>query len=600
MKKKTILLIHLRRLYPYVLHVALCLLMFVSCTNSDYDFDQVDLTLGFGGGQLALPVDNSTSEIILEDLLEIESTDLVNVESNGDYVFGKAPEMVAPVNVTIEHYTLLSAGYDGSTVDIELPEALRPLAGQTIDVSAWNIMLSGKVAELSYEYEIPEAVRTLDYLGLGWNDSSVGLTVRVMLSDAVKRFEYVEINLPKQLEMTLMTQVSGVVYDAGNNRLRLENYQYSGSIDVSFNVTRINIGRADDGNLAEVRNGHLYLKGTVDVSAKVSELTIPTSNRISAAGEITFNDVVITSAYGVFDPEINMTEAGTIDITAIPNFLTDQEVVVDLDNPQIWLTVRSTLPLGGTVKALLRSDTYPQGILLDTEDRIIRIKSSSDGETEVETNVLLCRHRPSGIGDDIQVIEDDNLSKLVNTLQEGMRLEFITSEVRAAQQPGLVRLGYPYHLTPGYRFTAPLAFGPNAVIIYRKTYDGWHEDLDGLALSEGGYLHITGTAVNRIPVNLELEITPVDVNGNVIDDLSVEHIRKYAAGSKGEGAESPLEVKVTDRTGKGISRLDGMILKLKGLSNDELCGMTLNKNTQTLVLKDINVEIVGKIIYDAN
>ena len=64
--------------------VMICPLMLVGCVNSNYDFDQIDLTLGFSDGQLVLPIDNSTSDIILEDLLEIESTDLVNVESNGD------------------------------------------------------------------------------------------------------------------------------------------------------------------------------------------------------------------------------------------------------------------------------------------------------------------------------------------------------------------------------------------------------------------------------------------------------------------------------------------------------------------------------------
>lgn len=580
--------------------VMICPLMLVGCVNSNYDFDQIDLTLGFSDGQLVLPIDNSTSDIILEDLLEIESTDLVNVESNGDYVFGKDPEVVAPVNVTVDPFTLLYAGTDGSSVDLELPEALKALAGKTIDVSPMGIVLNGKVAELSYDFQIPEAVRSLEYLVPGSDGVPVSLAVRVVLSDAIKRFEYVEITLPKQLEMTLSSQIAGAVYDATNHRLRLENFQYSGAVQLVFNATRINIGRKDEGNLAEVRDGHLYLKGTVDVVAKVAEMTIPTENSISAAGEISFNDVVITSAYGLFDPDINMTEVGTIEITAIPNFLTDQEVVVDLDNPQIWLTIHSTLPLGGNVKALLRSDTYPQGIALDTEGRMIYINASPDGNTEAETRVLLCRHRPDAGTDGCQVIEDDNLSKLVNTLEEGMKLEFTVNEVKAVQQPGLILLGHPYHLTPEYRFTAPLAFGPNAVIVYRKPYDGWHEDLKKVSLSEGGYIHVIGAAVNRIPVDLELEITPVDANGNSIDDLDVEHIKKYATGSKGEGIESPLEVKITDRTGKGINRLDGMILKLKGISNEELCGMTLNKSTQTLVLKDIKVEIIGKIIYDAN
>jgi hypothetical protein len=39
---------------------------------------------------------------------------------------------------------------------------------------------------------------------------------------------------------------------------------------------------------------------------------------------------------------------------------------------------------------------------------------------------------------------------------------------------------------------------------------------------------------------------------------------------------------------------------LKAKSNEALKGITLNKTTQTLLLKDVTVKLVGKLIYDAN
>jgi hypothetical protein len=81
-----------------------CLLL-LGCTNSDYDFDKVDKTLGFGSGQLTLPSNNSIN-VTLDDILDLGSTDLITVAGNGDYLFGKDPESISPVNVKVDPITV--------------------------------------------------------------------------------------------------------------------------------------------------------------------------------------------------------------------------------------------------------------------------------------------------------------------------------------------------------------------------------------------------------------------------------------------------------------------------------------------------------------
>ena len=44
-----------------------------SCQDDNYDFDDVDMTVGIGGDGLTLPV-SSTSVIKLEDVLELTAT----------------------------------------------------------------------------------------------------------------------------------------------------------------------------------------------------------------------------------------------------------------------------------------------------------------------------------------------------------------------------------------------------------------------------------------------------------------------------------------------------------------------------------------------
>lgn len=53
------------------------------CTNDDYDFDQIDATMGFGGGELEIPA-SSTMNIPLSDILELEENGSVKIAANGD------------------------------------------------------------------------------------------------------------------------------------------------------------------------------------------------------------------------------------------------------------------------------------------------------------------------------------------------------------------------------------------------------------------------------------------------------------------------------------------------------------------------------------
>lgn len=61
-------------------------LVLAGCTNGDYDFNEVDSTLGIGGKEIVLPV-SSTDLILLDDVLDIDDTECVKLDENKNYVF---------------------------------------------------------------------------------------------------------------------------------------------------------------------------------------------------------------------------------------------------------------------------------------------------------------------------------------------------------------------------------------------------------------------------------------------------------------------------------------------------------------------------------
>lgn len=48
------------------------------CTDNDFDLSKIDTTIGIGGDELTLPT-NSTENIMLDDFLELNNSDLVSI-----------------------------------------------------------------------------------------------------------------------------------------------------------------------------------------------------------------------------------------------------------------------------------------------------------------------------------------------------------------------------------------------------------------------------------------------------------------------------------------------------------------------------------------
>lgn len=68
------------------------ILGFSACTDNDYDFNEIDSTIGIGGDGLEIP-SMSTEIIPLKDVLELEENgSVIEDELTGDYVFRGSPD----------------------------------------------------------------------------------------------------------------------------------------------------------------------------------------------------------------------------------------------------------------------------------------------------------------------------------------------------------------------------------------------------------------------------------------------------------------------------------------------------------------------------
>ncbi len=558
-------------------------MMLGGCTDGDYKISSVDATFGVGNGNLKLP-SNSSFVITLDDILDLGSTDLITVDENtGDYMFGKDPETITDVNVKIKEISSENASQPLSFPGLTLPAAIQALAGQTVKPADYGVKLDidGNISLMDYTFTAPNEVKKLNYVELG-----DGAALKIDISvPGVTRLAKLEITLPQQL---VVTNQSGGSFDPSTNKLTLTNYSVSaGKLTLNFLVTRINTELNTDNTFT--------LKGNVHMYVDVAELAVPNPcpSALNFSGAVTTATINVSAANGQFKPTIDAQEVGSTTINSLPAFLTDKRVVADVDNPQIWLTLQSNMPLGGYVEAKLSSTTSTEDVIL-SKAKGNQLPIAANGTTRL----VICRKAPSGLSGYTPVIAPD-LSKLIMKLEEGMKIDIDVTKFEAEQSGDVtVKLGYNYTFTPSYRFKAPLALGDQAEVVYKETEDDWNKDLKDFQLTSASKVFLTASVNNGVPADLEVNIKPLDVKGAGLAGLIVKPIKNKVLAGETVGV---IQYEITDPHGAGLKDLNGVEYELLVVAPSSATdkGKALNKN-QKITIKTTDLQLNGKVIIDAN
>ena len=95
-------------------------MMLTGCQDNNYDLGNLDKNIAIGSeAGLALPGDNSTRNIVLDDLLDISSSDVIATDNEGNYVFEKDDEGgVSEANPLVDVITIRQNQKRDFTVNI--------------------------------------------------------------------------------------------------------------------------------------------------------------------------------------------------------------------------------------------------------------------------------------------------------------------------------------------------------------------------------------------------------------------------------------------------------------------------------------------------
>lgn len=568
------------------------------CTNDDYDFDQIDATMGFGSGELEIPA-SSTMNIPLSDILELEEGGSVKIAANGDYLFQLTGSDASSASPMISPIVLRGNSYS-NTLTLNANSAAKGTRAAGTHLS----FVSPKQQMFVYN-GTDAAVKSLKSAEVaGEIELKIILTLGG-LSSAINKINKATLTLPGYLEISQVTGNGNGVPMVYGSKITMENVSTSRNLQLTIKAKKLDFEKQDDyGKVVIDNNGSIKMDGYFDLGIEADVTRVPTS-ALTIGAYVNVNDITLKSATGIFDPEINIASLGDVTVTGVPDFLSEDGVRADLENPQIILSIQNDMDAAAKVSAKVISTKNGQNLAT------VQLPEMHIYKTTVTpvTKICICRHKTAELTDQYgaaNVYEVSNLATLINQhIPDHVQITDVKTKADLSQEM-TIEFGRNYNVVPSYEIYAPLAFAKDAVIEYADDFDGWNDDLDDLELSEGTYVRLTADAQNLVPATLIVEATPLGLEGTDISNLIEVNVKKGTVNASADGVtavNSPLEIELREKVKGGLQKLDGLSYKVKGKASHDgttVTGINLNSKKHTLKLENIKVKLVGKVIGNFN
>ena len=569
------------------------------CTNDDYDFDQIDATMGFGGGELEIPA-SSTMNIPLSDILELEENGSVKIAANGDYLFQLTGTDATTASPQISPIHLTSRSYNHT---ITLPTSS---AAKGTRAAGTHLSFVSPKQQMFIYNGTDAAVKSLKSAEV---NGEIVLNVNLTLgglSSAITKLDKVTLTLPGYLQ--ILPQVTGNgngVSKVNGSKITVKDVSTSDDLRLTIKAKKLDFANQNDyGKVVFGNNGSITMDGYFDLGIEAHVTGVPTS-ALSIGANVKVNDIYLKSATGIFDPEINITSLGDVTVTGVPDFLSEDGVRADLDNPQIILSIKNDMDAAAKVSAKVISTKNGQNLATVQLPEMHIYKTSV---TPV-TKICICRHKTAELTAQYgaaNVYEVSNLATLINKhIPDHVQITNVEAKADLSQEM-TIEFGHNYSVVPSYEVYAPLAFAEGAVIEYADDFDGWNDDLDEQKLAEGTYLRLTADAQNLVPATLIVEATPLGLNGADISNQIEVNIKQGTVKASADAVTavtSPLEIELREKVKGALQKLDGLSYKVKGKASHDgttVTGINLNSEKHTLKLENIKVKLVGKVIGNFN
>lgn len=597
-------------------------LVLSSCIDDSYDLDKVDLTMGLGSDGLSVTLGN-TEKIRLGDLLDLDES--VKLDGKNTFYLVEDGNTNFDVKVDKVHTNLNSTTLKTNEKVLSYEKARQQLAslgisiptGGVLPIPAGQSFTSGAEGDESIDFKV-NGITGISHINTLYLQSNNGGIPKVALSITEKRsspnikfgvskLEKMSITLPEFMHVTHLSNGwtrNGRVITCAS----MDYHMGSPICEVTFDEASLNATPVNGELQLTPEQLNIHMKG--DVTFK--------STAAFSMGEHDYADVELNinmgnegldvyKVKGVFNPEINP-ENSVIDIKeSLPDFLTDDAVVIKASNSTIRFDANlSSIPVG----VQLGNESQGRHIELTaekgTEQKSVNLPYATIENGKVNTIYYYQGSSPYDPAGQLiagaQQKATPNLGTLIEKLPDQITVKMDDHRLEVKNQEYTVELGRNYNATVNYNVFVPFTFDKGFTIVYNDSTDSMNDDLKKYA-AKG--IEIKAEAQNAVPLDLIVGIEAKDVNGQVIDGIKFNDVTvpagpdTYDDQNEPIATTAPITLEATLADEKLLSKVDKLIFKVHAADNDELQSKTL-VSTQYLRLATIKLRLKGGVTADFN
>lgn len=597
-------------------------LVLSSCIDDSYDLDKVDLTMGLGSDGLSVTLGN-TEKIRLGDLLDLDES--VKLDGKNTFYLVEDGNTNFDVKVDKVHTNLNSTTLKTNEKVLSYEKARQQLAslgisiptGGVLPIPAGQSFTSGAEGDESIDFKV-NGITGISHINTLYLQSNNGGIPKVALSIIEKRsnpnikfgvskLENMSITLPEFMHVTHLSNGwtrNGRVITCAS----MDYHMGTPICEVTFDEASLNATPVNGELQLTPEQLNIHMKGNVTFK----------STAAFSMGEHDYADVELNinmgnegldvyKVKGVFNPEINP-ENSVIDIKeSLPDFLTDDAVVIKASNPTIRFDADlSSIPVG----VQLGNESQGRHIELTaekgTEQKSVDLPYATIENGKVNTIYYYQGSSPYDPAGQLiagaQQKATPNLGTLIEKLPDQITVKMDDHRLEVKNQEYTVELGRNYNATVNYNVFVPFTFDKGFTIVYNDSTDSMNDDLKKYA-AKG--IEIKAEAQNAVPLDLIVGIEAKDVNGQVIDGIKFNDVTvpagpdTYDDQNEPIATTAPITLEATLADEKLLSKVDKLIFKVHAADNDELQSKTL-VSTQYLRLATIKLRLKGGVTADFN
>ena len=573
-----------------------------SCIDNSYDLNKdIDMTISAGGEHLA---------ITLDKIIEIEEGDDLQLV-DGEYHLLKGDD-IEPSTTKVEDVTIDEIKSNIEKIDISKDSSTSSPQQRTSNENKYNTDFekTGKIEVTAKR--IDEAVKEIGELEAK-DKVAFDIFINIEGEFSIVKVTNLQIELPDFLVFADTQDTEGIIIDKDNHKLSFNDFilkknttEEQGKFHLQL-IAYYFAEKAGTGQGLVVTNKEINetydvkVSGTAEVTLGTTTPTVSSNDKLYIIPQIMIAEMNVQNVTGVIQPKITPTNT-IVKLENLPDFLSDNEVELDITNPTISFIANNPLETPIILNGEMLGKKADGSMI---EGSTVKIGNGSKDGNKIQlnpgNNIIILSRTGKSNQENSSTVQNIQVSDINNLIKK------IPDEVNVTLNPVVKNDDYytvelkedGYTMEGNYDIDIPLNFGSNLKIVYDETIDNFDLDLEDVDIKKA---ILSINAVNTIPLAMEIKnenVSALDANGNVIKDIDVT-VEGTITESKDGKAEvsSTLNINLNETAEGAISKLDGLKLKVTAVPGQATDVQLLS--TQWLQLTDMKLKIPNGIKVDLN